>query len=429
MSFDRPRSYRRPIVIGLGVAVLALAAAGAVFALTKPEDLRRPEPRWDFRVEPAQPPFAGPDLEDPPPKPKPLEGFRWAQYGYSQDRARYLPTREQLHPPFKRRWTWVGHVLLEFPPIIVGNRLFVLKNDAKLVALNRTTGEKVWSRRVGRLAASSPAFGDGRVYVTVLERRGVRAGRVAALRARDGKRLWRRDLPARSESSPIYDDGRLYFGSENGSVYSLRARNGRVAWQFGAGGAVKGALALHDGRVYFGTYGGSVYALRARGGSLVWRSGGGGNFYSSPAVAFGRVYIGSTNGSMYAFSAADGHLSWSRGTGSYVYASPAAAHVPDGKPAVYFGSYGGTFYALDARSGAPLWTHYDGGKISGGATVVGDVVYYSSWGHRDTTALGARTGRVLWRTDRGAFNPVVSDGKTIYLTSLTAIAAYQPRRR
>jgi outer membrane protein assembly factor BamB len=210
-------------------------------------------------------------------------------------------------------------------------------------------------------------------------------------------------------------------------VYALRARDGSIAWRFGAGGAVKGAVALDDGRLYFGTYGGSVYALRQRGGSLVWRSGAGGNFYSGAAVAFGRVYIGSTNGSMYAFSARDGRLSWSRGTGSYVYASPAVARVPDGRPAVYFGSYGGTFYALDASSGNTLWTHYDGGKISGGATVVGDVVYYSSWGHRSTTALGARTGRRLWHTQRGAFNPVVSDGKRIYLTSLTAVAAYKPR--
>jgi outer membrane protein assembly factor BamB len=131
---------------------------------------------------------------------------------------------------------------------------------------------------------------------------------------------------------------------------------------------------------------------------------------------------------MYAFSARDGRLSWARGTGSYVYASPAVAHVRGGRPAVYFGSYSGTFYALDASSGGVLWTHADGGKISGAATVVGDVVYYSSWGNRDTTALGARTGRRLWHTERGAFNPVVSDGKRIYLTSLTAVAEYEPRR-
>ena len=138
------------------------------------------------------------------------------------------------------------------------------------------------------------------------------------------------------------------------------------------------------------------------------------------------MYIGNTDGNMYSFSAASGKLAWRRGTGSYVYASPAVAQVPGGQPTVYFGSYDGTFYALDARSGATRWTHRDGGKISGAASMIGGIVYYSNWGKRDTSALGARTGRVIWKSPRGAFNPVVSDGETIYLTGFSSVAAFEP---
>jgi len=433
MPSDRPRWFRRRIVIGLGLAALVLAAAAAVFALTRPGDVFNPD--VEFRAEPEQTPVR----EEPKDKKgDPLDGFQWAQYGYSKDRRRYLPTREPLRPPFKRRWNWHGDVLLEFPPIIVGDRLFVLKNNAVLVALNRKTGKKLWHRRLGHLAASSPAFGDKKVYVTILERaRGTRAGRVAALRAKDGKLVWSRPLVSRSESSPLYDDGRIYFGSENGTVYAMRAQDGSLSWRFKAAGAVKGGLALADAKLYLGAYGGRAYALWQGDGRIAWQAktkGGrlgltSGNFYSTPAVAFGRVYIGNTDGHMYSFSSRDGRLAWSRGTGSYVYASPAVAQVPGGKPAVYFGSYSGTFYALDARSGRTLWSRKDGGKISGAATVVGDVVYYSNWGKRDTTALGARTGRRIWHSDRGAFNPVVSDGDDVYLTGFASIAAFAPRGR
>jgi outer membrane protein assembly factor BamB len=433
MPSDRPRWFRRRrIVIGVGVAALVVIAAGAVFALTRPGDVFNPD--VEFRSEPEQ----TPPPEEPQGKQKgqPLAGFRWDQYGYSKDRRRYLPTREPLRPPFKRRWNWHGHVLLEFPPIIVGNRLFVLKNNAVLVALDASNGRTVWRRKLGHLAASSPAFGDKKVYVTILEReRRQRAGRIVALDAKKGKVVWSRPLASRSESSPLYDDGRVYFGSENGTVYAMNGDDGALAWRYRAAGAVKGGLALADGKLYFGAYGGRAYAVWQRDGRVAWTAGtkGGtlglraGNFYATPAVAFGRVYIGNTDGRMYSFSSRDGRLAWSKRTGSFVYASPAVAQVPGGKPAVYFGSYNGTFYALDARSGATLWTHRDGGKISGAATVVGDIVYYSNWGKRDTTALGARRGRRLWHSNRGAFNPVVSDGDVIYLTGFASIAAFKPR--
>jgi outer membrane protein assembly factor BamB len=94
---------------------------------------------------------------------------------------------------------------------------------------------------------------------------------------------------------------------------------------------------------------------------------------------------------------------------------------------VYFGSYDGTFYALDARSGDTRWTFDDGGKISGAATVVGGVVYYSNWGKRNTAGLDIRTGKKVWSNERGAFNPVVANEDEIYLTGFSSVAALQPR--
>jgi len=424
-------------VIGLGAVIAALVGAAAVFALTRPGDVSNPD--VEFRAEATQTPVPA-ETPEPAKKRKktrdPLSGFQWAQYGYSKDRRRYLPTAEAVRPPFKRRWSYNAHVLLEFPPILIGDRLFMTTNDGRVIALNRKNGKVVWRRDMGYLAASSPAYGDKRIYVTILERtKNQRAGRVAAIRARDGKLVWSRPLAARSESSPVYDDGRVYFGAEDGSVYALRAGNGSVSWKYQAGGAVKGGLALADGKLYFGAYGGTMYALWQRTGREAWTAGtsganfglSAGNFYSTPAVAYGRVYIGNTDGNMYSFSSETGKLAWRRGTGSYVYASPAVAQVPGGDPTVYFGSYDGTFYALDARSGNTRWTHEDGGKISGAASVVGDIVYYSNWGKRNSTGLGARTGRRVFRTGRGAFNPVISNGRMIYLTGFETVAAFEPR--
>ena len=435
MSSDRPHWYRRRIVIVIGAVVAVLTCAAAVFALTRPGDVFNPD--VEFRAEPEET-FVPTPVPGVKPKKKgdPLAGFAWAQYGYSRDRRRYLPAENSVRPPFRRRWSWSANSLLEFPPIIVGNRLFTTRNDGVVVSLNRTTGKQVWKQDMGYLAASSPAYGEKKIYVTILERtKGVRAGRVAAIWAKSGKVSWSKPLPSRSESSPMVVDHRLFFGTEDGTVYAMRTNDGERPVEVpGAAARPRAASRCSEGKLYFGTYGGHVYAIGQRSGKQVWHAGTSGatfglragNFYATPAVAFGRVYIGNTDGNMYSFSAASGKLAWRRKTGSYVYASPAVAQVPGTKPTVYFGSYDGTFYALDARTGGTRWTYRDGGKISGAATVVGDLVYYSNWGHRNTSALWAKSGTRAWKSERGAFNPVVSDGQTIYVTGFSSVAAFEP---
>ncbi|HEX2410413.1 MAG TPA: hypothetical protein VHJ39_04525, partial [Solirubrobacteraceae bacterium] len=66
-------------------------------------------------------------------------------------------------------------------------------------------------------------------------------------------------------------------------------------------------------------------------------------------------------------------------------------------------------------------------NISGAATVVGDIVYYSNRGNGDTQGMWARTGKRAFHSSRGAYNPVVSDGETIYLTGYSSVAAFMPK--
>jgi len=431
---------RKKWLLGAAALVLTLlVAGGAVFALTRPpEDVSNPDVAFD--AEPTVTPIPTEIPEEPTPGSKkvdPLRNFIWGEYGYTNDRRRYLPASKLLRPPYGRVWSYTGRILLEFPPVMAEGKLFLLKNNGALHAIDKRTGKKLWARKLGVLAAASPSYGNGRVFVTLLSRGNTKAGAVLALDAKTGKILWKRLLPSRSESSPLFDGDRVYFGSENGTVYNVRAADGAVRWTFKASGAVKGGLALANGKLFFGDYAGRVYAIRQADGRQVWATGtkgarfglSSGHFYSTPAVAYGRVYIGNTDGRMYSFASANGKLAWTKGTGSYVYASPAVAQVPGSKPTVYFGAYNGVFYALDAQSGKVRWTHRDGGKISGGATVVGDIVYFSNLGKKDTTGLGARTGREVFHMGRGSFNPVISDGRTIFLTGYSSLYALRPPKR
>lgn len=363
------------------------------------------------------------------------DGFEWPIFGGSPQRTHALAMKRKINAPYKMVWARRGRVLLEFTPVICGRALYLLRNDAVLLKLSRRTGAGMWKRKLGELAASSPACAGESVYVTVLERgRGIKAGRIVALNAETGRTRWSRRLSARTESSPLVFRDRVYFGTEDGAVISLRTSDGAQRWRTPTAGAVKGGITMSDGKLYAADYSGRVYALRRSDGAVRWvrrPSAGGlrlraGQFYSTPAVAFGRVYVGSTDGGIYSLSTATGKTAWRTGTGRYVYASPAVGS-PGGRPTVFAGSYDGRFYALDARTGRKRWTRNLRGRISGSATLVGDTVWVASLGGNRTYALRASDGALRWSTPRGAFQAVVSDGRRIYLNGSTSMFAFDGR--
>lgn len=402
------------------VLLAGLALGGYVYAHNRTGSIYHPHARFLPQANPTLP-TRGP------------ERFAWPIYGYTKNHTRYFPAAASLHPPLRRVWARGGTSLREFPPVLSENRIFQLTDDGVLTAVDKWDGKTLWSRTLGALSASSPAVGGNVVYATVLARAtGSEEGRVVALDVTDGAIRWSRNLPSRSESSPLLDRGRLYFGSEDGTVYALEAKNGRTVWTYHAAGAVKASPTLQDGVLYFGDYSGHVQAISERTGRRLWLAGsegalfGSGTFYSTAAVIYGRVFLGNTDGRVYAYDASTGNLDWAYQTGAYVYASPAVTDAPGLGPTIYLGSYDGNFYALDARTGHVDWSYDAGGKISGSATILGRVVYFSDLGTHRSYGLGISTGKVEFTMGTGSFDPVISDGKRIYLTGYTGLYDLAP---
>jgi outer membrane protein assembly factor BamB len=431
MPNPRWRRVPRRVLVAGGVLLLLAAGAVAFVLLHSPGNVSNPN------VE-----FTGPTTTHAPAPP--VATFAWPRYGYDAARTRYFSSGTKLDPPLHVGWSFEDYALLEFPPVIYGHTLYLVDDDGSAKALDARTGHKLWETKVGTLAAASPALGitQDLLFVPILStnpnatRTQVPGnGRLVALSMKTGKVVWSRKVPPGTESSPLGWGDAVYFGDQNGRVFSLRATDGHVNWTFHASGAVKGGPALVDGRLYFGDYSGRAYALNPQTGHKIWAVNttgadfgfGSGNFYSTPAVAFGRVYLGNTDGRVYSFAARNGALAWATSTGAYVYASPAVADVPGVGPTVYEGSYDGYFYAFNARTGAVRWKHRAGGKISGSATILGSIVYFSVLRSKTTVGLDARSGKRVFFFPDGAFNPIVADDSTVYLAGYTKLYEMLPR--
>ena len=425
------RPKLRRVLIAIGVLVVLLGVLAAFVILHSPGNVSHPNLSFTNPTTAPSPP--------PKVKPKAIANFSWPVYGYNPARTRDFDAPSSLAPPFHVGWRFDDHALLEFPPVIYGNALFVLDDDGAARSINTASGHVNWFEKVGTLAAASPgvAVRQRLVVMAVLSVSGHAPGngRVIALSIKNGRRVWSHAVPSGTESSPIVNGNSVFFGDQAGTVTSLNVANGHVRWQYHAAGAVKGGLAYNNGVLYFGDYAGRAYAVNAGTGRQVWAVGtsgtqfgfGSGNFYSTPAVAFGRVYIGSTDGRVYSFAQRTGQLAWATATGAYVYASPAVGDVKGLGPTVYIGSYDGNLYAFNAQSGAVRWRHPAGGRISGSATIVGDVVYYSDLGTRMTTGLDTRTGHVVFAFHDGAFNPVVADYGAIFMSGYGELYQLLPK--
>ncbi|WP_022930519.1 PQQ-binding-like beta-propeller repeat protein [Patulibacter americanus] len=413
------------------VVLLALLGVGAVAF----DRLRGPSEVSDPTVEFAEtPPTTTTTAQREPENPKDRydDGADWPMYGGNAQRTRYLPFAgpEPIRPPLVERWGSTGRVLLEFPPVLCGSRIFYLRNDGLLRAVERRTGKTAWSTRVGRLAASSPACGGGRIYATVLRRnKAVKGGELVALRATNGHRVWRLRLASRTESSPLITKDRVIFGTEGGDVLSVSRTNGRVDWRYRADGPVKAAVARNGNALYVGDYAGKLHSIWLDSGRRRWVEDLGGRLYSTPAVAYQRVFVGNVDGSVSAVGERSGRLAWRRRTKGIVYSAPAVAPVAGRGPTVFIGSYGGVLYALDARSGRPRWTRNLGGKVSGGVTVIGDLVMYANLGRKSLGIRRARDGALLYSHRSGAFDPGISDGRRLYLDTYTSVYHLVPRKQ
>ena len=64
----------------------------------------------------------------------------------------------------------------------------------------------------------------------------------------------------------------------------------------------------------------------------------------------------------------------------------------------------------------------------GGATIIGNIIYFATLQDTATTGLDIRTGRRVFHFPDGKFDPAVSDGKRLYIDGYRDLYALDPLR-
>ncbi|MEN8376167.1 MAG: PQQ-binding-like beta-propeller repeat protein [Gemmatimonadota bacterium] len=140
-----------------------------------------------------------------------------------------------------------------FPPLLVGNTIYVGTDGGALIALSALTGARQWRTRLPGGAAATPVpFGDDVVAIGGHDTLYVVAGA-------DGRVLDRIALPAGAAAAPALAGDDLIVPLHNGSLVAVDLRLRELAWEASTGGEILATpIVAADGSVYALTTGGVV---------------------------------------------------------------------------------------------------------------------------------------------------------------------------
>jgi outer membrane protein assembly factor BamB len=172
----------------------------------------------------------------------------------------------------------------------------------KVIALDETNGNFLWSRPIDDAAIMVPLIARGNVYVS--SRSGITYAFKANSTGVTGAPVWQSaNVGPIFYSTPAYDGSRLYYGSLNYGFIALDATTGATVWTQTGANPNQSSVAYANGVVYGTTINATLVALDASTGAIVDSqhfdpfSGGS----SSPAVHNGWVWAEDHTGTVYAY--------------------------------------------------------------------------------------------------------------------------------
>jgi outer membrane protein assembly factor BamB len=248
------------------------------------------------------------------------------------------PTPATQSLPSTIRWTIPISASPAAPPVIDGDRVFIvlqsglvaarrvsdgtqawetpLKSDRPVAidsghayvatadhveAVNVADGVTAWRVKTGPVAAPLLASGGWLIVVT--------ADHVAAFRAADGSEVWTRELGP-SHVTPAIEGDSLYVPLEDGRLFALDLHTGADRWHRAYKGPLSEVLSLPD-RLYFGTGDKYFFCVRASDGELEWpRVRMGSLVRGQPVADDTRIYVTSMDNTLRAYRRSTGALLW-----------------------------------------------------------------------------------------------------------------------
>ena len=280
------------------------------------------------------------------------------------------------------------------------------------------TPTKVWTAQIAGSSnrmrlASAPVVGSGKLYAEGTD------GVIVAFDKNTGAKLWTRgDADMTSDQAPAefgggvsYEAGKVYATNGVGEVKAVNAETGEVLWKVKPAGPLRGSPTIAFGQLFVMTQDNQLISLNINDGSLVWDESGSntqsGVFgVAAPSAGQGTIVAGYSSGELTAYRYENGRVLWSDalartnisttvGSITDIDADPI---IDSGR--VYALGQGGRMAAYELITGQRIWEL----NLAGISTpaIAGEWIFTLTDDAR-LLAISRSNGRVRWITQLQGF--------------------------
>ena len=217
------------------------------------------------------------------------------------------------------------------PPLVYGGRIFVYDTSGTVTSLGQGGG-KAWSVTLAPEGEKSRAAGGGIAALGTAIFAATGYSELVALDASSGSRLWTFKLSAPAHSAPTAAGGKVFVVSATNVLHAVNQADGTEAWQYPgipeSAGVVSAASPAFSGNTVVVPYSsGEVTAFDSENGQLKWADAvirstrtmavsGLTDVAASPVIYEGVVYATGVSGRTIAVSLSDGERLWEQSIGS-----------------------------------------------------------------------------------------------------------------
>lgn len=269
---------------------------------------------------------------------------------------------------------------LKMKPIVVGDRLYTADPSGLVQALNKTTGQVLWAKKLDNRIVSGPTIAKGFLAL------GTDSSKIIVLKEADGGEAWRVDVRGEVLSKPLIAKDKLIAKTVDGNLVAYKLATGEKLWVSDHGAP-----------------------------SLILKAS------SSPVLLEERIaLVGYSDGKMDAVDIDTGRTLWQRSIAYSTGASDVerlvdidADPIVQGKT-VFLGSYQGYIGALSLDSGQFIWRKP--ASIYKNMLVQGDTLYTTD-SDDIVWSINKYTGQVNWKQvalkSRGLTEPALLNGRLV----------------
>lgn len=343
-----------------------------------------------------------------------------------------------LDNPIVAIWRFDVARMSKFPPVYIGNNIYIASSDAVISAVERFSGKQVWRTEVGGEVSTSLAADNRSVCVST--RKAITAatnsrvepveavnGSLHCLGASSGLTQWVKNFSLSLVGNLEMGKAHLFSFDTGNTLYAFDKTTGATIWSLPFNTKLVGNIHTQNDLLIIGAEDNVLYAIDQQTGKIVWQTVISGKSKINNVEANARkVFVGTQDGRLSAFDLSTGLPTWRKKHGGSI-----KTLVTTGNR-IIVATANNVIYCIESSRGGRVWKRELIGRIAGFPATTGDAILIATVAGEDCVVLRISDGKIINTinvgSDYGLILQATIAGEFVLISTDVGVVGYAPIR-